>query len=125
MLMLAVLWPRPSQRILTSRPVTDYRLPAEMVAVTHPPAPPTIGRGVREPASRPEDRRVHATSIEEPLSLDDSHAVAPLAAPSPLAVRTIPESTGTPIGEIAVTQIEIRALQVNALPEAPDNRREE
>jgi hypothetical protein len=125
MLMVAVLWPRSSQRILTSRPVTDYRLPAEIVAVAHPPPPPAIGRGVREPAPRPDGRRAHATSIGDPLSADDSHVVPPLAAPSSIAVRTIPDSTGTPIGEIAVTQIEIRALQVNALPEAPDNRREE
>ena len=121
-LMLALLWPRSNERIVPSRTATDYHLPPAITAAV-PPAAPPVRRPVREPERT--TRLVHATSVDERLPVEDSRTLPALAVPTPIGVQTIAEGSATPIGDVAVPPIEIRALQVNALPEAPENRREE
>ena len=75
--------------------------------------------------SRPRAYNPTCACIDEPLPVEDSQTLPALAVPSPIGVQTIAEGSATPIGDVAVMPIEIQALQVNALPEAPENRREE
>ncbi len=123
MLMLALLWPRSNEPIVPSRAGTDYHLPSAITAAVPPTPPPPVRRPIREPERT--TRLVHATSIDERLPVEDSQTLPALVVPSPIGVQTIAEGSATPIGDVAVMPIEIRALQVNALPEAPENRREE
>jgi len=125
-LALLVLWPRAGERALvTTQAGVDIQLPVS-VAAAHPGMQPDVTR----PAAAARDQtaragRVRAATLEELPPVADANHVAPLAAPPPIALGAIADGHATPIGDIAVDPIQIRALQVNALSEAPENRREE
>jgi hypothetical protein len=126
MLALLILWPRAGERTLvTPRAGADIPLPAG-VAARHPETEPDVTRPIaaaRQATARA--RRVRAAALEELPPVADAGRVAPLAAPPPIALGAIADGHQTPIDDIAVDPIQIRALQVNALSEAPANRREE
>lgn len=126
LLALLVLWPRAGERALvTPRVGGDIQLPAA-VAVGHPATLPNATRPVAAARKKaPRAARVRAAAIEALPPVADANKVAALAAPPPIAVAAIANGHATPIDEIAVDPIQIRALQVNALSGAPENRREE
>jgi len=125
-LALLVLWPRAGERALvTPRMGVDIQLPAG-VAIVHPATQPAVTHPVAAARERtPRARRVPAAAFEALPSVADANHVAPLAAPPPIALGAIADGHATPIGDIAVDPIQVRALQVNALSEAPETRREE
>jgi len=124
-LALLVLWPRAGERALvTPQAGVDIQLPVS-VAAAHPGMQPDVTR----PAAAARDQtaragRVRAATLEELPPVADPNPAAALAVP-PIALGALADGHATPIGDIAVDPIQIRALQVNALSEAPENRREE
>jgi hypothetical protein len=126
LLALLVLWPRGGeQRLTTPRMAVDIQLPSTVAAV-HPGTPPDVTRPVAAAHDKTAAaRRARAPAIEELPTVANANKVPPLAAPPPIAVGAVADGDATPIGDIAVDAMQIRALQVNPLSEAPGNRREE
>jgi hypothetical protein len=119
MLALAVLRPG-LEPVATPGTGSDYRLSADASADIQP-VPDT---------SAPQAHLISRTARsqggeEEPSLAEDEHRVPPLAGPPPIALPTIAHGTATPVEAIGVAPLAVPALEVNPLPDAPQERREE
>jgi hypothetical protein len=120
-LLFAVLWPRLVDHV-SPIPGRDMRLPVQTVIAEQPHVEPPAVR-VASTARPSAARVVRATVLDEPPP--DEGAVPALESPAPIALQRIGNGQATPISAIDVPGIGIPALELNALPEAPVDRREE
>ena len=89
-----------------------------------PPAPrPTSINAARTEAPRP-DRPIAAASV---AAVEDMNftAIAALAGPQPIAIERLADPLPSSMRSIEPAPLEIRALEITALPETPRERREE
>ena len=130
-LVLAVMLWKPEER-LGSRPVTsivlrplDARQPVTIARSEAPRNPPPMH------PTRPHERRITAAiataddtnfSAEPPAGFAVVGALAP---PSPIVVEQIPSAAASAVTSLDIAPLRLAALEVNALPDSPRERREE
>jgi hypothetical protein len=105
---------------------SDQRVPAPsppgMPSEDGRPRQSAVARGVRRPPRA--ERSVQATVADVAEEAGGAQVEA-LAGPAPLAVERLSGPPAPSIQNADVMPIQIRALEVNALPETPRERREE
>ena len=120
-MVFAVLLQR-STEPTAARPGLDLRLTSETTARTRS-MPDTSSHAATMPLSTV--RKVRAAIAEEMPPLADNEMLPPLGGPPPIALQTIGSGIATPVTAIAVAPIDVQPIELNALPETPQERPKE
>jgi hypothetical protein len=125
-LVVAILLPSRGGRPTAAPPLkvaNDVHLPPPVVASVPPPRPEVVI--AKTGAARPPraQQRVEAAMVPYTPAFETS--VEALPGPAPLGVARLTGPPAPSVTDVGVAPIQIRALEVNALPETPRERREE
>jgi len=120
-MLMVMLWPRSVPEPMHHG--SDYPLPIEKPAKA--PRPPAQPVAEAQPHESRQPGRFGTVAPGFAPTLEDAPGVDPMAAPSPIVLTDIASGVSSVVSQIAVRPIEVPALEMNALPDAPDDRHEE
>lgn len=103
----------------------DHVQPLPAVKPIQAPTPHPQVLASARPSQLPRVQPRRGGTANDVPDQEDASVVAPLAAPASIAVADIDTGASRRPGSLAVRPIEIPALDVSALTEAPEDRREE